>query len=493
VKKIMNISSLSVMASAIALSLIFTGCGDTDPENDGNHLPDVNIEQNNKTINVGTKVDLTSTASDVDGDALTYEWKFVSKPTGSLATLTTTTTKEASFTADKAGKYVVQFVATDVVDAIGKDTVTITAINGNTCSSYTTINDDINEDTVFDGCYKITRNIFGISKDTLLTIKPGSTILFSEGGGINVDGALNAVGTAQRPILFTAEQKTAGYWGAIRFRGSNDTRNELAHATIEYGGGASLHDEGSLHTIGNYGADNRLKLSNLTIKHSASHGFNLEGRTKLDKFENITSTKNAKTAGVVNMNILGDIDRVSDFTGNLGGDYIVVKYGDVEKSTTWKKLTVPLNIQRDISIYDEVILTLEAGVHLVFNNDKKLTTGPLGALKAIGTESEPILFTGKQKTTGYWMGITIGSDSTNNILENTIFEYAGGGSSDGAVYLNTSYVASSGVRANITSSIFRNNSSYGIYISYNDDAIYNKDIESSNTFINNEKGAIGYR
>jgi len=92
-KKIMNISSLSVIASAIALSLIFTGCGDTDPENEGNHKPDVNIVQNNKTINVGTKVDLTSTAFDIDGDTLTYEWKFVSKPAGSSATLTTTTTK----------------------------------------------------------------------------------------------------------------------------------------------------------------------------------------------------------------------------------------------------------------------------------------------------------------------------------------------------------------------------------------------------------------
>jgi len=87
-KNLINTSSLSVITSAIVLSLIFTGCGETDPEHEGNHLPDVNILQKNKAVNVGTKVNLTSTAFDVDGDALTYEWKFVSKPADSLATLT---------------------------------------------------------------------------------------------------------------------------------------------------------------------------------------------------------------------------------------------------------------------------------------------------------------------------------------------------------------------------------------------------------------------
>ncbi len=372
------------------------------------------------------------------------------------------------------------------------NTATIPIINArctkHACTRYNEIDADIMEDTVFDGCYKITRDVLRISEDALLTVKPGSTILFLEGGGINVDGALNAVGTISNPILFTAQQKTAGFWKSIKFRGSNDTRNEIAHTIIEYAGDTN---DGALTLSAGYG-DSRLKLSNTTIKYSASYGFYFAEGSKIDKFENVTSTKNTKTAGVVYMDILGEIDTGSDFTGNFGNDYITVTSGDVETSATWKKLSVPINIQRDISIHDNALLTLEPGVHLVFDNTKKLSTGPLGALKAIGTKSEPILFTGKQKTAGYWKGIIIGSDSTNNILENTIIEYAGEGSSDGALELFTHYSASSGARVSITSSTIRHNSSYGIYVDSNEDSTYNNDIESSNTFINNENGVIGY-
>ena len=478
-------SSLSIVASAIALSLIFTGCGDTDPANEGNHLPDVNIVQNNKTVNVGTKVNLTSTAVDIDGDALTYEWKFVSKPGGSSAILTTTTAKKSSFTADKTGQYVVQFVGKDVVDAVGKDTVTITAKNS--CISPIEIASDITTDTIFDEgkCYNITRGILSISNDALLTIKPGATVMFEENGGINVsdEGALKAIGTAEKPILFTGKQKTTGYWRSIAFRGSNDIRNEIDHAIVEYAGAG--YGYGSVHLVGNYGSDNRLKLSNTTFRHSASHGFCLEERSKMGKFENITSTKNSLSAGLVDMSILDKLDSKSNFIGNLGDDYITVEYGDVFANATWKSLSVPIYFKRDITIHDGALLTLSAGSHLVFNNGTKVTTGPLGALKAVGTAKDPILFTGKQKTAGFWEGITIGSDNTSNIMENVTVEYA-----SNALYLNTHFVSSATARASVKNSTFRHNSSYGIYIYYDSKATYNKDIDSVNTFEDNTKENI---
>jgi hypothetical protein len=275
-KKIMNISSLSVVASAIALSLIFTGCGDTDPENEGNHLPDVNIVQNNKTINVGTKIDLTSTALDIDGDALTYEWKFVSKPAGSSATLTTTTTKKVSFTADKAGKYVVQFVAKDVVDAIGKDTVTITAIEAgvisNTCTSYTEISGSITTDTTYDGCYKVVSNI-NVKNNALLTIQPGSTLMFTKDTNLEVaqQGSLKAVGTALNPILFTSEQKTVGYWEGINFYYSNNIKNELEYITVNYAGNGSGWN-GAIHLDSSESSPSRVSIKNSTFSNSYKYG-----------------------------------------------------------------------------------------------------------------------------------------------------------------------------------------------------------------------------
>ena len=488
-KKLINGLSLSLVASAIALSLIFTGCGGTtDPATDGNHLPNANIVENDKTVSVGTKVDLNSTASDIDGDDLTYEWKFVSKPTDSSAVLTTTTTKNTSFTADKAGAYIIEFVAKDVVDAKGKDTVTITAKDN--CINPIEVSADITTDTTFDEdkCYNITRGILNISNNALLTIKPGATIIFEDGGGINVssEGALKAVGTATKPILFTGKEKTIGYWRSIAFRGSDDTRNEIDHAIVEYAG--ANYGYGSVHLVGNYGADNRLKLSNTTFRHSAFHGFCLEERSKMDKFENITSTENNISAGLVDMSILDKLDSASNFTGNTGDDYITVEYGDVVANATWKVLSVPIYFKRDIYIHDGVLLTLSAGSHLVFDSNIKVRTGPLGALKAVGTAKKPILFTGKQKTAGFWEGIIIGSDNTDNIMEYVTVEYA-----KDALYLNTSLVNSPTARASVTNSTFKHNSNYGIYIYYASKAIYNKDIDSVNTFADNANSNVKIR
>jgi PKD domain len=62
----------------------------------------------------GTLVHLDGTQSfDLAGLAITYQWTFLSKPTGSNATLTGPTTSKPSFTADVPGNYSIQLVVTD--------------------------------------------------------------------------------------------------------------------------------------------------------------------------------------------------------------------------------------------------------------------------------------------------------------------------------------------------------------------------------------------
>ena len=468
-KKIMNISSLSVIASAIALSLIFTGCGDTDPENEGNHKPDVNIVQNNKTINVGTKVDLTSTAFDIDGDTLTYEWKFVSKPAGSSATLTTTTTKKASFTADKAGEYIIQFVAKDVVDAVGKDTVTITAIEAgtisNTCINYTEISGTYSTDKTLDGCFKVVSNIT-VSNNALLTIKPGSTLMFTKGTDLEVatQGALKAVGTATAPILFTAEQKTVGYWEGINFYYSNNVKNELAHIVVEYGGnGSGWH--GSIHADSSKSSPTRLKIRDSVIRHSFSHGFHFDEYTILDEFKRVTSTKNKLTAGSLSANALSAIDTASNFTGNLGGDYVTLNGGYVTTDSTWNKLSVPVLVKKDIDISynSDTLLTINPGAQFVFEAGVDFEIGKKGALKAVGTAKEPILFTAEQKTVGYWEGINFYySNNVKNELAHIVVEYGGNGSGwHGSIHADSS--KSSPTRLKIRDSVIRHSFSHGFH------------------------------
>src|SRR5262249_35568945 len=54
-----------------------------------------------------------SLSSDRDGDPLTYQWKFVSKPAGSTTTLVGPTTVRPTFTVDKAGRYIVELRVSD--------------------------------------------------------------------------------------------------------------------------------------------------------------------------------------------------------------------------------------------------------------------------------------------------------------------------------------------------------------------------------------------
>ncbi len=79
---------------------------------------------------VGATITLNgSGSSDVDGDALTYQWSVTTKPATSTATLQDETSVTPSFVLDKAGTYTVQLIVHDGTVASDPATVTITTLN----------------------------------------------------------------------------------------------------------------------------------------------------------------------------------------------------------------------------------------------------------------------------------------------------------------------------------------------------------------------------
>ena len=93
-----------------------------------NHAPVANAGPD-QTAPVGTTVHLNGTASsDPDGNSLTFQWSFVSKPATSTATLTDATTPLPSFVTDKAGTYTLQLLASDG-SLSSTDTVVISTSN----------------------------------------------------------------------------------------------------------------------------------------------------------------------------------------------------------------------------------------------------------------------------------------------------------------------------------------------------------------------------
>ncbi len=64
-------------------------------------------------VSLNTATTLQGSATDADGDSLSYSWLLVSKPAGSSAALSNTTTLTPSFTPDVDGDYVIQLFVSD--------------------------------------------------------------------------------------------------------------------------------------------------------------------------------------------------------------------------------------------------------------------------------------------------------------------------------------------------------------------------------------------
>lgn len=83
-----------------------------------------------QTAYVGNTVTLDGTASsDADGDPLSYQWSFTTKPVGSQAVLSNPTASQPSFTVDKPGSYTAQLIVNDGTVDGPPDSVVVSTLN----------------------------------------------------------------------------------------------------------------------------------------------------------------------------------------------------------------------------------------------------------------------------------------------------------------------------------------------------------------------------
>jgi chitinase len=81
----------------------------------------------NRAAYVGDAVALDAHASDPDGEPLTFAWTLVSRPAGSAAALSSTTTATTTFAPDVGGLYLVSLVVSDPGATLPEQVVAITA------------------------------------------------------------------------------------------------------------------------------------------------------------------------------------------------------------------------------------------------------------------------------------------------------------------------------------------------------------------------------
>jgi hypothetical protein len=121
----------SLIAAGALLALTGCGGGGGSSATPTNTAPVANAG-NTQSLMAGATITLDgSKSTDTDHDTLTYNWTLTTKPTGSTAALSSSTTINPTFIADLPGSYIATLVVNDGKTGSNTATVTITAAQSN--------------------------------------------------------------------------------------------------------------------------------------------------------------------------------------------------------------------------------------------------------------------------------------------------------------------------------------------------------------------------
>lgn len=360
--------------------------------------------------------------------------------------------------------------------------------NGSCDYSATEVTEDITVNTTWTAnkTYLINTTI-NVENNATLTIEPGTVIKFGEEGELDVSysgdfGTIKAIGTADRPILFTSNSdvKTAGDWDGIwLYQGANSC--EFTYCTFEYGGGYSDYS-GALNLKGG---------NNLTVEHSIFN-YNQYFGVYYSSGSFASFTNNIlSNSGLNDLRLTAsEVEHLG--TGNSFSTDIFVYGNYVERpgDVRWLNQGVALSLDGDIDVGSSTgtKLIIDAGCVIKFGSNDELGVGSngTGLIEAIGTATQPIVFTSKSSypAKGDWDGIWFYSNSTNgSILDYCTVEYASGYSSSPAGIV---YKYGQGSKVTVSNSILRHSAGYGMMLDQSSDTSY--PTLSNNTYTDNDLG-----
>ena len=295
-----------------------------------------------------------------------------------------------------------------------------------------------------------------------LTIEPGVVIAFTPDSGLNFRetvSSINAVGTANKPIVFTGTQPTRGSWrGIIIFSGN--ASNIMEHVTVSYGGGESFNSNDDRGNIIIY-ADGALTLKNCNVINSQTSGLNaVYGNTSLT-LQNNTFTGNAHPL-LINTVYATQTSATDNYAGNDLDRILLYNYSvEFQTPSVWRNINVPYRVT---TLYGSAVnargeLTIEPGVTIEMAPGTSINIRETGGLKMVGTAASPIIIRGVTDVPGAWKGINMDGTNPMNEIGYAQISNAGEDPSTNKGAVNLWYEA----KLNIHDTQFKNLASCGVY------------------------------
>jgi len=260
----------------------------------------------------------------------------------------------------------------------------------------------------------------------VLELVPGLELRFTEAAALLIGysglGGLNARGTAEAAITFTAhERREPGGWRGVGVLAQGEANIE--RALFEFGGKAE--DDGALF-VQSGGA---LSLKSTTFRGDVI-GVSLADSAKLTAFADNTfvSTPLAVTLTPAQIGELGEgnaYDRDSKIRSSGGA---------VKGKATWHAQGATIELAGEVFI-DEGELAIDPGVVLLAGPDAQLTIGSQAraTLRIRGTVASPVTIGPVDAERGTWRGIALAANARANGLENLVLT---GASNDAAVQVD---------------------------------------------------------
>ena len=371
-----------------------------------------------------------------------------------------------------------------------------------------------------------------------LTVNSGAKILFRSGSGFRVSysnsgGSLIANGTASNPVTFTSASGTNNDWKGIVFDDRSDYggySSSLNNCIIENAGQTNAYGVGA-NVYCRY--TNTPSISNCTIQNSSGYelycdhsspgitGSTINANSTVQAIYLKSDSSPTFIQNTINGNgnsywlysADSDCDAIltnNTFAGNVtkticlgthfqisGNSFsgaankgIEVYGGDLNSDRTWSLQTGDSNyviINNDLLVRNLSVLTIDPGVKIKFTAGTGLRIGSTGSgregsLSALGTQANPIIFTGSSGMSGSWKGIIFDEGSStggySSSLTYCIIENAGQTNAYGVSstiycrYTNT---------PSISHCTIQNSSGYELYCDHSSPSLTGSTINANST------------